>query len=201
VPVLYAAQERIHFVCPGDAPGTTLSISVENAAGRSDPAETVMNLFAPGLFSLDSSGTGQGSIRIAGTSLIAMNRNYQAPGQPVQPGDSITIQATGIAPAETTLAVKIGEMYAQVTSVEAVPGMAGVYEVTAIVPPGIGEGDSIPVTVMPSARKAGGRDREASTPWLPATLRGGSPGVPNTRPVQSNTESNTVTIAIERGQM
>jgi uncharacterized protein (TIGR03437 family) len=102
---------------------------------------------APGVYSLDGAGIGQGLITLAGTSLLATSRDYRALGQPAEPGDSIAIRATGIAGFEGVLTVKIGGLDAHVQSVEAIPGVAGVYEITTAVPFGVQEGDAIPVVV------------------------------------------------------
>jgi uncharacterized protein (TIGR03437 family) len=135
-------------VCPGAAAGTLLTISAENKAGISDPASTIMHATAPGVYSTDGAGTGQGLITLAGTSLLATSRDYQALGQPAEPGDWIAIQATGIVTSNNAFpTVKIGDFYSLVQSVQAVPGMAGVYEITAEVPVGIQEGDAIPVVI------------------------------------------------------
>jgi uncharacterized protein (TIGR03437 family) len=148
VTVLYASPTRIDFVCPGTAPETPLTISVENTAGISDPASTTMRRATPGLYSFDGTGNGQGQITLAGTSLLATSRDYRALGQPAEPGDSIAIRVTGIATLNGVLPmVTIGDVCAQVQSVQAVPGVAGVWEITAEVPLGIQEGDAIPVVV------------------------------------------------------
>jgi uncharacterized protein (TIGR03437 family) len=148
VSVLYASPTRVDFVCPGAAAGTLLTISAENKAGISDPASTIMHATAPGVYSTDGAGTGQGLITLAGTSLLATSRDYHALGQPAEPGDWIAIQATGIVTSNNAFpTVKIGDFYSLVQSVQAVPGMAGVYEITAEVPVGIQEGDAIPVVV------------------------------------------------------
>ena len=148
VTVLYASPTRIDFVCPGTAPETPLTISVENTAGISDPASTTMHRATPGLYSFDGTGNGQGQITLTGTSLLATSRDYRALGQPAEPGDSIAIRVTGIATLNGVLPmVTIGDVYAQVQSVQAVPGVAGVWEITAEVPLGIQPGDAIPVVV------------------------------------------------------
>jgi len=148
VSVVYASASRVDFVCPGSDPGTLLTVAVENAAGTADPVSTNMYRTAPGLYSADGAEIGQGQITLAGTSLLATSRDYLALGQPAEAGDSITIRATGMASLDGALPiVKIGDFYAQARSMAAVPGVAGVYEITVQVPLGIPEGDAIPVVV------------------------------------------------------
>jgi uncharacterized protein (TIGR03437 family) len=185
VSVVYASTTRVDFVCPGTDPGTPLTVSVENEAGIADPVSATMYQTAPGVYSVDGSGTGQGLITLAGTSLVATSRSYLALGQPAQPGDSITIRATGIAALNGALPmVRIGGAYAQVQSVQAVPGVAGVYEITAEVPFGIPEGDAVPVVVV-------------LPPDASLSRRGPQQGL-GTRGFQVN--GNQTTIAVERPQ-
>jgi hypothetical protein len=54
--------------------------------------------------------------------------------------------------------VKIGDVYAQVQSVQPVSGAAGVYDITAEVPLSTQEGDAVPVMlILPSDQPAGSR--------------------------------------------
>jgi uncharacterized protein (TIGR03437 family) len=185
VSVIYASATRVDFVCPETDPGTPLLVSVENEAGIADPVSTTMYQTAPGLYSIDGTGTGQGLITLAGTSLVATSRTYLALGQPAEPGDSITIRATGIAALNGALPmVRIGNVFAQVQSVQAVPGVAGVYEITAEVPLGTPEGAAVSVVaVLPPGASL--------LPRAPLQVRG-------TRGLQ--TDSNQTTIAVERPQ-
>jgi hypothetical protein len=147
--VVYASATRVDFLCPGTDAGTALAVSAENAVGITDPQATTMYQTAPGLYSVDGTGTGQGLITLAGTPLLAASRDYLALGQPAVPGSSITIRATGIGALNGALPlVTIGDVNAQVKSVQAVSGVAGVYEITAEVPLSTQEGDAVPVMVM-----------------------------------------------------
>jgi uncharacterized protein (TIGR03437 family) len=181
VSLVYASPNRIDFVCPRSDPGTPLIISAENKAGIADPMSTTMYQAALGLYSVDGTGSGQGMITLAGTSLLATSRDYLALGQPAEPGDSVTIRATGIGTLDSgSLVVKIGDLYAQVQSVQVVPGVAGVYEITVEVPLGIEEGDAIPVVI--------------GLPPGPPVLRRGSPQTREFRRLGA------VTIAVERSR-
>jgi uncharacterized protein (TIGR03437 family) len=165
VSVVYASATRVDFVCPEADPGTALMVSAENEAGIADPISTAMFPSAPGLYSVDGTGTGQGLITVTNTSLLTAARDYLGLGQPVAPGDSITIRATGIAMLNGALpTVTIGDVYAQVQSVQAVPGVAGVYEIAAETPWSIEEGDAIPVMViMPPDRSGAGQQSNRIT--------------------------------------
>jgi uncharacterized protein (TIGR03437 family) len=150
-PVLAVSPERIDFLCPGGEPGTRLSISVENEGGSAAAIEAVMQPPTPGIFARDRSGRGQGLVIFSGTSLLAASRTFEAIGQPAQAGDVLTILATGIDPDSAPPLVRIGEIVVGARSVAAMPGQAGVFGVEIPVPPGVPEGDAVPLTILPSA--------------------------------------------------
>jgi uncharacterized protein (TIGR03437 family) len=139
-----------------------LNISAETSGGTAGPITTTMQAIGPGVFSVDGSGTGQGLIYLAGTSTIAASRDYQGLGQPAEPGDTITIRATGIgSPEGAPPTVTIGTFPAHVDSVRAMPGVAGVWEVTVEVPLGIEEGDAVPVVIIAEPARPPGRGAPA----------------------------------------
>jgi uncharacterized protein (TIGR03437 family) len=181
--VVYASATRVDFVCPGTDAGTALMVSAENGTGISGPQSTTMYQTAPGLYSVDGTGAGQGRITLTGTSVLATSRDYLALGQPAEPGSSITIRATGIGTLNGALPmVMIGDVYAQVQSVQAVSGMAGVYEITAEVPMSTQDGDAVPVVVV--------------LPSDQSLQRLGPPQGPGAR--SFGRQSNPTTIAVER---
>jgi uncharacterized protein (TIGR03437 family) len=151
-PVLAASPERIDFLCPEQRPGTRLSISVENEAGNAPALETVMQPPAPAILTRDHSGRSQGIVRFSGTSLLAASRTYESIGQPAQAGDLLTIMATGIDPYAAPPLVRIGDIVVSAHSVRPIPGQAGVFGVEIPVPPGIPEGDTIPLRILPSSQ-------------------------------------------------
>jgi uncharacterized protein (TIGR03437 family) len=150
VPVLAAAPERIDFLCPEAQPGTPLSISVENEYGRAAAIQTIIQPPTPGILSRDRSGRGQGLVTFSGTSLLAASRTHEAIGQPAQAGDVLTIMAVGMDPTAALPLVRIGDILVSARSVAAIPGQAGVYGVEIPVPPGLPEGDTVPLTILPS---------------------------------------------------
>ncbi|HTP87921.1 MAG TPA: putative Ig domain-containing protein [Candidatus Acidoferrales bacterium] len=151
VPVLYATAARLDFVCPTVDPGTTLSISVQAANGNTDPVQTTVQSLAPGLYSLDGSGQGQGLVTLSGTSLLAATRAYNVLGQPAEPGDSIALLATGLGSASVLPVVTIGGITVTADSVQAVAGAAGLVQVIVKVPLGVAPGDAVPVVMQMTA--------------------------------------------------
>ncbi|MBZ5581670.1 MAG: putative Ig domain-containing protein [Acidobacteriia bacterium] len=185
VPLVFASSRRIDFLCPPAAAGTGLTIVVESRSGSAGPVSASMHQSAPGIYSTDATGIGQGAITLTGTTLLAAGRDYLEQGQPAEPGDSITIRATGIGGLNGAYPpVRIGEFYAQVESVRAAPGAAGVFEITAKVPLGVEEGDAIPVVIG----------------W-PNDQQSRNGGALDPRDLRRFVElSNTVTIAVERSR-
>ena len=153
-PVLAVSPDRIDFLCPEGQPGIRLHITVENEARQGAAFETVMQPPTPGIFARDRSGRGQGLVTFSGTSLLAASRTYEAIGQPAQVGDMLTILATGIDPGSAPPLVRIGDIVVGSRSVAPMPGQAGVFGVEIPVPPGIPEGDAVPLTILSSSMGA-----------------------------------------------
>jgi uncharacterized protein (TIGR03437 family) len=181
--VVYASATRVDFVCPGTDAGTAMTVSAESGADVAGSQSTTMYQTAPGIYSADGTGTGQGLITLTGTSQLAASRDYLALGQPAEPGNAITIRATGIGALNGAFPmVMIGDVSAQVQSVQAVSGVAGVYDITAEVPLSTQAGDAVPVVVVLPA--------DQSLQRLGALQAPGARGF--------GRQSNQTTIAVER---
>jgi len=164
VPVVFASWNRVTFVCPAAEPGRTLNVVVETEAGTSEALTGSSAAIAPGLFTMDGMGAAQGLAYLSGTSLLATSRDYRGLGQPAQPGDSITIHATGFSEGSLPI-VTVGDLVARVESVQRVPGVAGIVEITVTAPPGVPEGDRVPILVtfpLSDAELASSSDRVRS---------------------------------------
>ncbi len=143
--LLFASPEQVNFVCPALNPGTPLSITAETASDSTAPFATTMQEVSPAVFSLDGTGGNQGSITFAGSADLAMARNFLFPAHPAQPGDRLLIWATGLGSADAAVTVKIGDSTAEVESVQAAPGYAGVYLVQVRMPNLAASDDALPV--------------------------------------------------------
>jgi uncharacterized protein (TIGR03437 family) len=137
------------------------------------------------VFQMDASG--RGVVTIAGTNEIAMTTTDGVPSRPAQPGDYLTIHATGLgevvdgvaagtaAPlhrsilTKAKISVMLGGIEIDPQFAGLAPGTVGVYQVNAQVPAGAVTGTAVPL-------------------YLKATLPDGTI-VP----------SNTVTVAIGDG--
>ncbi len=158
LPLLYAGPGRVDVQVPYDVPvNTQLQVTVQRDFLQSLPQQLVIAPVQPGIFTVDGSGAGQGTIyRSDGVTLAQ-------PGSAAMMGEMVTIQCTGLGavspgvqagaspplPAPTTVnpvSVTIGGLDGQASVGTLVAGQPGVYQVTAIVPYGV-SGDTVPVVV------------------------------------------------------
>jgi uncharacterized protein (TIGR03437 family) len=160
LPILYASTGQLNLQVPYPVPvNTQYQLSVQNGSTLSVPLTLVVASAAPGIFAVNSQGTGQGSIVKSDGVTLA-----QA-GTPALIGETIVIYCTGLgavtgnvaagtaapsSPPATTVnpvAVTIGGQPAAVVFSGLTPGFAGLYQVNAVVPSGVTAGNSVPVTV------------------------------------------------------
>ena len=136
--VVRASGERVDFLCPPLAPGTPLGISLEVGSQSSNEVQTVMQKTAPGLLSVDGSGTGLGIV-VHARGLAALPR-FDRVGAPALAGDAITLFATGVDCDERSAIPRpvlyFGNDYQQITALRP-SSFAGVCEVQAVVPAGL----------------------------------------------------------------
>lgn len=145
VPLLSVSASQVDFLCPAAAPGVTLDIALQTSVAAAQTVQTLSRQAAPGIFSLNESGNGQGVVLHSGSRTLAMVPNYQYDAEMPMPGDSLTIYATGIDPT-APVSVVTGGMEIAPQSVSAVKGMAGVYQLSVTLPEGLPEED-IPVSL------------------------------------------------------
>jgi uncharacterized protein (TIGR03437 family) len=158
LPILYSSAGQLNVQVPYAAPvNTQYQLSVQNGTTLSVPQTLVVADAVPGIFTADSSGSGQGS--------IYDGANLAQPGSAAAIGDTVVIYATGLGavtgnvlentPAPSSplaytvnqVTVSIGGQPATVIFAGLTPGYAGVYQVNAVVPGGIATGDAIPVVM------------------------------------------------------
>ncbi len=165
LPLLYVSPNQINFQCPDRPSGDRFSITVETATEACAPVDVTEQFATPGVFTLDSSGRGQGTILIANTDQIAMQPTSGIPGRPAAPGEYVSIFATGLGPvrepvppgtaspagdgsrAIAPVRVLIGDKISEVLYAGLAPGWVGLYQVNARVPDGVPFGDSVPVVI------------------------------------------------------
>jgi uncharacterized protein (TIGR03437 family) len=159
-PLFYASSGQVNLQVPWETGGQSQTSLTATLSGQTGSPQTVgLSPFAPGIFSTNQQGTGQGTI---------LNTSYQLadPSHPATPGSTyIQIYCTGLGavtnqpasgaaspsnpPAETTTIpeVTIGGVPATVTFSGLAPGYVGEYQVNALVPAAAPAGDAVPVAI------------------------------------------------------
>ena len=158
-PLFYAAGFQVNVQIPWELAGQAQATLTATAWGQAGAAQTVsLAPFSPGIFSMNALGIAQGAIQDSSHRLVDSSN-------PVAPGSQVVIYCTGLgavtnqpptgssAPmsplAETTTkpTVVIGGAPAGVQFSGLAPGLAGTYQVNAVVPNGSATGDTVPVTI------------------------------------------------------
>jgi uncharacterized protein (TIGR03437 family) len=159
-PVVYASSTQCSAVVPYfGATKSTTHVQVEYKGVRSDPAEFVMGATAPGLFTMDFSGKGQGAI----LNEDGVTRNSAS--APAHPGSVVVLWGTGEGitdpggvdgrPALDVLpkplapvSAQIGGLPASVLYAGAAPGaIPGLIQINARMSPDVTPGNNVPVSV------------------------------------------------------
>ncbi len=165
LPLLYVSPNQINFQCPDRVSGQHLWLTVETGGQACAPVDIVEQFATPGIFTLNSSGAGQGTIVIANTDQIAMPATPGISSRPAVPGDYISIFATGLGPVRepvlpgaaspagdgsrviAPVRVLIGDRISQVMYAGLAPGWVGLYQVNARIPDAVPFADDVPVVI------------------------------------------------------
>ena len=127
-----------------------MQLVVQTGHGTAAPLQTVVRSAAPGIFSLDGTGTGQGLVLSPDTNAVAMIRNPEVAGQPAMAGDRVVVYATGI-DRLANVAVQIGEVQVTPASITAVANRPGLYQVAVTVPAAEWEAGDLPLSLSGDA--------------------------------------------------
>ena len=160
-PLFFVSEAQANFQVPWELAGqsqTTVTASLigENSGTRQDVR---LAPFAPGIFSTNSAGTGQGEIFDPSYRLVDSS-------SPATPGSFVTIYCTGLGPvtnqpptgspgpasplAQTTALPNVTIGGAQATTVQfsgLAPGLVGLYQINVQVPAGSATGPAVPVVI------------------------------------------------------
>jgi uncharacterized protein (TIGR03437 family) len=159
-PMIYAMSNQVSAVVPYEmAQYKSVSVVVEHSGNASAPFPVNVNPAIPGIFTNDSSGSGQGAI------LNARDSTRNGPNNPAARGDYVTIYATGEGvttppvvdgrvtgvPLQTPslpCSASIGGQLASIQYCGAAPGeTSGVLQVNAQVPQSVAPGSNVPITI------------------------------------------------------
>ena len=159
-PLVFVSSGQVAAVTPYFGTSkTTTHVQVEYLGTRSDPLAVPVAATAPGLFTADTSGQGQGAI---------LNQDGVTPNStktPASPGSVVVLWGTGegvtdppgvdgrlavdVLPKPVAqVSVQIGGLPATVQYAGAAPyNMPGLFQINVVVPPNVQTGDSVPVKV------------------------------------------------------
>ena len=162
VPLFFTSSKQIDAIVPyGIAPGSVQQVVVQTGNALTQPANLPIATAEPGVFTLNGSGSGPGTIlgqKPGGLSELNSTSN------PATAGDRLLIYCAGLgmtSPAVTAgtaaptpgpsatnaVTATVGTQNAQVQFAELVPGFVGLYQVSLTVPPGVTPGPSVPVVI------------------------------------------------------
>jgi uncharacterized protein (TIGR03437 family) len=123
---------------------------VETRHGVAAALAAKVGYSAPGIFTLNGMGSGQGVAELPGNSGVAMIRNREVTGQPAAPGDLVTVYATGI-DGLANVKVDIGGVDVAPAWIGAVPDRPGLTRIAVTVPEGAWEDGDLPLSITGNA--------------------------------------------------
>jgi uncharacterized protein (TIGR03437 family) len=159
-PLFAVSSGQINFQVPwelADQSQTSISAAIN---GQTSPAQSLtLATYAPGLFSINAQGSGQGAILDSGYSLVntanpatagvTVLQIYCTGLGPVtnQPASGAPASSTQLSQTTAATTVTIGGAPATVLFSGLAPGSVGEYQVDALVPAGSSKGAAVPVVI------------------------------------------------------
>jgi uncharacterized protein (TIGR03437 family) len=163
-PLLFASALQVTFQCPLLPPGTPLDISLEAPNGLSrSPGLSVMREAAPELFTVGA--TNEGVVLLSATNEIAIPQDQSVPSRPAQPGEFITVYASGLGqfagnvpagtpapsgppiPLKNRIRVVVGGTGIDPAFAGYAPGTVGLAQVEVQLPQGVPVGPAVPLYI------------------------------------------------------
>ena len=161
LPLVYTNPNQVNAMLPyGLIPGTTYQLIVTRGNRLSVPQSLTVAAAEPAIFSIDSSGKGQGDIFVYKSST---EQTLAAPGQPAQAGDILIIYCAGLGSVNplidagvavdrliqtaNPIGLTIGGVQAQVLFSGLTGGLTGLYQINATMPDVVTPGDAVPVVL------------------------------------------------------
>ncbi len=157
-PLIYVSASQISAIVPYGVSGTTTQMQVEFRGVRSNAVSLLIAATAPGLFTANSSGKGQGAI-------LNQDGSFNSGSNAAEVGSVVVLYGTGEGAVDPVvvdgainasslpkprepITVRIGGKDAEVLYGGAAPGLvAGVFQINVRIPEGVAPG-SAPVVVM-----------------------------------------------------
>jgi uncharacterized protein (TIGR03437 family) len=164
-PLFYVSPTQINFQMPPNVIGGAAEVVVVSAGIAGPPALVEVTPAAPGVFTTNQQGTGQGAI-------LHTNYSPNSTQNPAQRGSVVAIYCTGLGavnpavpqgkvPATAPLSVTVqtpnvlvGGVPAEVLYSGLAPGFVGLYQVNVRIPNTVVAGTSIPVEIQIGGRSS-----------------------------------------------
>jgi uncharacterized protein (TIGR03437 family) len=159
-PLFFASSGQVNVQVPWELAGllqTSVTVTLNGAA--SVPETVNLTTYAPGIFTMNAQGAGQGAILDSSYRLLDSS-NGASRGNTValifctglgpvynQPPTGQPAPANPLAQTTTNPIVTIGGVPAMVSFSGMAPGYVGLYQVNALVPEGSAVGSAVPVTI------------------------------------------------------
>jgi uncharacterized protein (TIGR03437 family) len=165
MPLLYASASQINALVPqGLEPNTSYPFAITVGGLKFAPVMVSVTEFQPGIYTVDSSGSGPGIVANAVTGQLNSSSN------PAHAGDYLVVYGTGLglvhgqndeAPPADGVAAPENTVYSTTASVTATiggvnapvffsgltPGFAGLYQVNVQMPAGVAAGSFVPLVI------------------------------------------------------
>lgn len=159
-PLFYASSPQVNLQIPWELAGQTQATMNDTVGTVAATQQNVtIAAFAPGIFTVNQAGTGQGAVLIAGTGQLASTLRPAVRGEFVsifctglgavsnQPATGAAAQASLLSMTSTNPTVTVGGVNAAVVFSGLAPGFVGLYQVNVQVPMGSPSGDVVPVVL------------------------------------------------------
>ncbi|HME06499.1 MAG TPA: IPT/TIG domain-containing protein [Bryobacteraceae bacterium] len=170
IPLLYTSRGQVNAVVPYSLPTDVRhQLLAQRDNSLSVPQSVIVGVARPGVFTIDSSGSGQGEIFTVDS---AGNQILADKSAPAKAGDILVIYCSGLGAVTPplvagtatpltfltttvdTLTATIGGMPAVVMFSGLTPGSSGLYQVNAVVPAGLPDSDTTPLQLTISGQQS-----------------------------------------------
>jgi uncharacterized protein (TIGR03437 family) len=161
-PLVYAAEKQVNAIVPYEvAQSQTASVVLVYQGNASAPSQIAISAVKPGIFTGNSSGSGQGAI-------VNQDHSVNGPAHPAPRGQYVTIYATGegvttppgvdgrvsdaagtpLPKVAASCSATVGGQTAAVSYCGEAPGFtAGFLQMNVLVPESVAPGNAVPVTI------------------------------------------------------
>ena len=163
--IFFVSPGQANILVPASLEGQSSANLVASRDGAAGPAANVaLTPYAPGIFSMNQSGDGQGAALIAGLGLLAAPAAQFAAARPARAGDALEVYATGLGPVtaatglhpeqsvqlfETTQTptATLGGVEVPVVFSGLAPGFVGLYQVNLALTGAVPSGPAVPLQI------------------------------------------------------